>query len=132
MGQDGLYLRVASNALLVAGHEMGTEGDHWPAIKAAIHGITNEFEALEIEEDVSGELKTHLGDVISRYEALAREAPEELARELRPIVAEMREVYDARFAAVAGKHLIDGAALPEGDRFVPWRTAAHIIEDMEK
>ena len=38
---------LVRNALLVAGHEMGANGDHWPVIKSTIHSIMKDWEDLK-------------------------------------------------------------------------------------
>ncbi len=129
MPREEVYVRVAKNALLIAGHEMGRDGDHWPAIKAAIYGITREFEALTVEEDVSAELETHLQELINRYATVMENAPVALQKELRPIIDEMQEVYNARFEPVAPRLLLAAEPAIHSKNFIPWRTAAHILEE---
>ncbi len=51
---------LVRNALLVAGQEMGADGDHWPVINSTIHSIAKDWENLQIERNVHTELKTHL------------------------------------------------------------------------
>ena len=58
--RDAAVLNMARNALLVAGHEMGSGGDHWPVIKAAVHGLARAYEAMKIEEAVTQQLRIHM------------------------------------------------------------------------
>ena len=37
-------VNLVRNALLVAGHEMGKDGDHWPVIKATAFSIMKDYE----------------------------------------------------------------------------------------
>jgi len=40
-------VHLMRNALLVAGHEMGADGDHWPVVKATIHSLMKDWEDFE-------------------------------------------------------------------------------------
>ncbi|MBI1272588.1 MAG: hypothetical protein GC131_00680 [Alphaproteobacteria bacterium] len=132
MKQDRL-LQLARNALMVAGHEMGKEGDHWPVIKATIAGITKDYEELQIERAVSAELEEHMGDIVCEYEEMLASCDNPALRaELEPVVREMRDVYEANFAPVDHSK-IGSPEDKDAPGFVPWRSAGHIIKSlMEK
>lgn len=87
------------NALLVAGHEMGEEGDHWPVVKNTITDIMRDWEALDIERAVQAEIKTHLYAHLDGMEELLKTCPPEMQAQVAPHLAELREVYDAAFQA---------------------------------
>ena len=97
-------LNMARNALLVAGHEMGADGDHWPVIKAAVHGLARAYDAMKIEEEVTRQLRTHMKAALDEYAQLLDDHGDELdldqKRELETFVGNMRELYQARFEPV--------------------------------
>lgn len=103
---------LVRNALLVAGHEMGEEGDHWPVIKSTIQSIMQDFEALQTELNVHAEMKTHLYAQLEKMEKeLASCSPEERAI-AEPKLRELRAVYDAYFAEVKDMDLYLGDDKP--------------------
>ena len=53
-------VHLVRNALLVAGHEMGKDGDHWPVVKSTIHSLMKDWEDLKVERNVHAELKKHV------------------------------------------------------------------------
>lgn len=89
---------LVRNALLVAGHEMGENGEHWPVINATIHSIAKDWEESKIQKEVDVELKTHLYHALETMEKeLPTCTPEEQA-EFAPKLKELREIYDSYFA----------------------------------
>lgn len=122
-------ITLARNALLVAGHEMGKTGDHWPVIKATIQGIMKDYEELQTERRISEELQDHLGQIVGEYEQLLNDCSPELRAELEPVIREMREVYEAAAADVP----VTAMPAPEdkdAPGFVPWRSAQTIIKSL--
>jgi hypothetical protein len=93
-------VHLVRNALLVAGSEMGAEGDHWPVIKSTIHQLMRDQENLRIERNVEAELKQHFKDIIDDIEKSARLCPDDARQEAEKIVHDLRELYTARFAPV--------------------------------
>ncbi|MER2519422.1 MAG: hypothetical protein ABTQ34_01900 [Bdellovibrionales bacterium] len=95
---EARMLNLMRNALIVAGHEMGETGDHWPIIKATIYQIANDYEQVKISRNVDEEMKIHLYHELGEME---RHLPE-CADDLRPKVAaeleKLREIFDAYFA----------------------------------
>jgi hypothetical protein len=89
---------LVRNALLVAGMEMGADGDHWPVIKSTIHSVVKDWEDLKIERDVSAELKEHIGAVLNDMEASLVDCPAHALHEAQSILKELRDLYDARFS----------------------------------
>jgi hypothetical protein len=90
--------QLLRNALLVAGHEMGPVGDHWPVIKSTVFDIMKGFEEMKIERNVDAELKIHLYEQLTEMERYVRE---ELATDQAATLAklkDLREIYDAYFS----------------------------------
>ncbi len=121
-------VNLTRNALLVAGLEMGKEGDHWPVIKANIHALMRDYEKLKIERAVQEQLKEHLDQIIGEYEALLERSDDEFRNAMAPHVQGMREIYDAMFAPTGKTEPgYDILAEDEERSYVPWRSSAAII-----
>ncbi len=124
-------VNMTRNALLVAGLEMGKEGDHWPVIKANIHALMRDYEKLKIEKAVQEQLKEHLDQIIGDYEALLERSDDEFRNAMAPHVRGMREVYDAMFAPTGRTETsYDILAEDEDRRYVPWKSSAVIIKSL--
>src|SRR4051812_33616860 len=105
MASDASLLNMARNALLVAGHEMGSEGDHWPVIKAAVHGLARAYDAMKVEEEVANQLRTHMKNALDEYQSLVESYGDDLTviqkDELEKFIDDMRDIYSARFDSPA-------------------------------
>ena len=99
MSEDRM-VDLVRNALLVAGHEMGEEGDHWPVVKSTIHSIMKDWEDLKIERNVSAELRAYLDHIIGNAENNLHLCPDHQRSEAEKIVKEMRDIYHACFEEV--------------------------------
>lgn len=142
MTHNASMLNLARNALLVAGHEMGADGDHWPVIKAAVHGLARAYEAMKIEEEVTRQLRVHMKDALDEYEQLVDQHGDELdtaqCAELQSFIHDMRELYSARFDPVATaanddnplEGLMELATGTEG--MLPFARAASIIDTLDQ
>ncbi len=121
-------MHLVRNTLLVAGDEMGADGDHWPVIKSTILELMKEWEQLKVERNVHAEMKMHLGYTLAEMEKALDECPEELRDEMKSGVKELREVYEAYFSA------IDGNALAGEDVEMPIhvKRAEAIIDTFEE
>lgn len=101
MTNNASLLHMARNALLEAGHEIGEDGDHWKIIKDTMAGLARAYEALKIEEEITDQLRVHMKDALDSYsnllESFASELEPDVLAELRKFVAELRDVYNARF-----------------------------------
>ncbi len=99
---------MARNALLSAGHEMGTDGPHWPIIKLALSSLARSYEALKIEEEMTEQLRIHMKEALDNYETLlesfAADLDANVMAELRKFVADLRDIYTARFDDIDDKH----------------------------
>lgn len=101
---------AARNALIIAGREMGAEGDHWPVIKATVNAIMKDWEELKVLRNVDEELKLHLGVLLEKLEhEVAHCAPEVRAQAAKEL-AEMQEVYEAYFSEI-DKKAFDAAGM---------------------
>jgi regulator of replication initiation timing len=90
-------VHLVRNALLVAGQEMGLDGDHWPVIKSTVHSIMQDYENLQVERNVDAELKTHLYAQLAEMEKIAATCPENEKAAVQSKLKELREIYDAYF-----------------------------------
>ncbi len=127
-------VNLARNALLVAGLEMGKEGDHWPVIKANIHALMHDYENLKIELAVQEQLREHLGQKVKEFEALLAQSDDAFRTAMAPHVNKMREIYDAMFTPVAtGSEdlLMTDADEAEG-RYASWKSSAAIIRSLKE
>ncbi len=97
--------QLARNSLMVAGHEMGEEGDHWPVIKSTITEIMHDWEKLENERAVQAEMRKHLYAQLKEMEAKLPTCSAEERKIAAPILAELREIYDAFFESVQQEEL---------------------------
>lgn len=138
MMRDAAVLNLARNALLVAGHEMGDGGDHWPVIKAAVHGLARAYDAMKIEEEVTAQLRVHMRAALDEYEGLLASYSSDLdpsqRAELEKFVADMRDIYSARFDAPANDNPMEELMrLATGtDGMLPFERAAAIIRTLDE
>lgn len=98
---DDRMVHLARNAMLVAGMEMGKDGDHWPVIKANIHALMRDYEQLKIERAVQEQLREHVGKIIGEYEQAMTTCSEALRIKAEPHVRQLREIYDAMFSPMS-------------------------------
>ena len=125
--QEGQMVQLVRNALLVAGQEMGTEGDHWPVINATVHQIMRDWEEVKLERAADAEMKIHLYEQLAIMERGLPECEPDVQAELRPRLQELREVYDAYFAPTDGRLI----ALPEDGTPAHIKRARAIISTLE-
>lgn len=85
------------NALVIAGEEMGDEGDHWPVINATVHSIMKTWEDVKIERNVDAEMKKHLYAQLEIMEKNLPGCTPEAQATIAPKLQELREIYDAYF-----------------------------------
>jgi hypothetical protein len=100
---------LVRNALVVAGMEMGAEGDHWPVIKDTIHHIMQDWEDLKTEREVCAEVKKHYEKMILDLEALSSKTTEpEVKADITATVARIRDITNACFAKVDDSNMYPG------------------------
>ena len=138
MATDAALLNMARNALLVAGHEMGSEGDHWPVIKAAVHGLARAYETMKLEEEVASQLRQHMQHALDEYEQIVADHGDDLTpeqkRELEKFIGDMRDIYSARFEVPANDDgLADLIRMAHGTPgMIPFQRAAAIIRTLNE
>lgn len=130
---DDKMVHLARNAMLVAGMEMGKEGDHWPVIKANIHSLMRDYENLKIETAVQEELREHVGKIIGEMERSLTDCSAATKAKAEPHIRKMRELYDAMFAP-ADEAVVAAAAVADEEEtgYVPWKSAKAIIETLSE
>ncbi|MDX2028518.1 MAG: hypothetical protein SFW62_07775 [Alphaproteobacteria bacterium] len=109
---EAQMVHLVRNALLVAGHEMGEEGDHWPVIKSTIESIMQDFGDLQTELNVHAEMKIHLYAQLEKMEKELVNCSAEVRADAEPKLRELRAVYDAYFAEVRDMDLYLGDDKP--------------------
>jgi hypothetical protein len=130
--KDETLLNTVKNSLMIAGHEMGPVGDHWPAIRTIIKGVDKEFETMQRNEAVAGELEFHIADALRQVEEAAEQATGERKAQIEAFARDMWSRYYAIFEPVERKN----RATPEellGDDLSPiknMRAASNIIGGM--
>jgi DNA-binding transcriptional regulator GbsR (MarR family) len=90
-------VNLTRNALLVAGHELGENGDHWPVVKDTIYQIARDWEELKIERAVDAEMKIHLYAELDAAEKKLKDLDPAIRTRVAPKLRELREIYDAYF-----------------------------------
>ncbi len=130
---DDKMVHLARNAMLVAGMEMGKEGDHWPVIKANIHALMRDYENLKIETAVQEELQEHIGKIIAELEHDLTDCPPATKAKAEPHIRKMRELYNAMFAPTdqAIEAVAEQDAAEDNETgYVPWKSSAAIINTL--
>lgn len=131
---DDRMVHLARNAMLVAGMEMGKDGDHWPVIKANIHAMMRDYEQLKIERAVQEQLREHVGKIIGDYEKLLVTCDDKTKERMTPHVRKMRELHEAMFSPLATSihqatpHANDEDAEP--GTYTPWQSSAKILKSL--
>jgi hypothetical protein len=101
---DETLLTTMKNGLVIAGHEMGAVGDHWPAIRALCAGLDEEFELDRCNQAVLGEMEFHTAEAFRQLEEIAEEAEDEHDKAIiKAFVKEMWENYYAALEPVDAK-----------------------------
>lgn len=103
------------NAILVAGYEMGEEGEHWPVINDTIHKIARDWEESKLQKDADAEMKIHAYEQLDVIEQkIAQEPDTKLRQEMKIRFDHLRESFDAYFSPVDNK-----AIIPLSDEEIP-------------
>ncbi len=129
---DETLLKTLKNGVMIAGHEMGPVGDHWPAIHAITKGLDTEFETMKRNEAVIGELEFHMASAFRLFEEAAEHCGPEEKKEIMATMKTMWDNYYAIFEPLDSKFQPDADdLLPEGsDRKRYIKAAAKIMKDM--
>src|SRR5580692_1224469 len=97
---EGQMINLVRNALMVAGQEMGSDGDHWPVVKSTIHNIMKDWEDLKTERNVSLEVKKHYDKMLADLEALASQTSDKAKTDIEEAISQIRVLTDACFSKV--------------------------------
>lgn len=107
-------VHIVRNALLVAGQEMGSDGDHWPVINSTIHSIVKDWEDLKVERNVFAEVKKHYEDMIQQLVDVRNGSSDEEKYELDNTIVELRALYRACFDEVQNEYInLDDEEMPD-------------------
>jgi len=120
-------IALVRNALIVAGVEMGPDGDHWPVIKSTINSIMQDWEDLKIERAVHAEMKKHIYEHLERMEKILPNCAPDVQADVAPKLKELREIYDAYFTDVRE----DALYLEDADVPMHVRRAEAILDTLE-
>lgn len=113
MSEDQM-VDIVRNALLVAGHEMGSEGDHWPVINDTVLKIMKDLEGAKIEQNVFQEVKKNYEIMLQQMIALRDRSTEEEKGELEATITELRALYRACFDEVQNEFVhLDESHYPD-------------------
>ena len=129
---DETLLRTLKNGLMIAGHEMGPVGDHWPAIQAINKGLDEEFFQMDTESAVLGELEFHLADTFHKIEEVAKNASPEDRKILMQYVKQKWDEYYAVFEPVDAKFEpnIDDLVIEGVNEYKNLRAAIQVVKDL--
>ncbi|MDD3181835.1 MAG: hypothetical protein PHD48_03405 [Alphaproteobacteria bacterium] len=86
------------NALMVAGHEMGETGDHWPVVKNTITDVMRDWEELEIERTINAELKHQMTRYLDDMQEVLKTCTPSVQKAAIPYIRELRDIYEAAFS----------------------------------
>lgn len=128
---DEALLKTLKNGVMIAGHEMGPVGDHWPAINVINKGLDKEFENFYRDEAVLGEMEFHFANALREMEELAQLCSGNDRKEILKAADELWQRYYAIFEPVDLKYAPDPNDILEGTgkgKFV--KAAVKILKDM--
>lgn len=127
---------LVRNALMVAGQEMGAEGDHWPVVKETIRDVLRDWEALRVERNVHAEMKSNLYQELAAMDQILLTCTEEEQKAIAPYLAQLRELCDAFFADTGKEELYladdNELYLDDADKPLHIRRAEAIIETLRE
>ena len=104
---------LVRNALLIAGQEMGADGDHWPVVKSTVHSIMKDWEELKVKRNVHAEMRTQIYAQLDDMDRILLTCSAEAQEDSAPKMKEIREIYDAYFEEIDRKNLsVDPEDLP--------------------
>ncbi len=101
---DETLLRTLKNGVMIAGHEMGPVGEHWPAIHAISNGLDKEFFKMQTYEAVVGELEFRYASILNQYEEVAEKSSPEDKKIIMEFVKQKWDEYYAILEPIDKKH----------------------------
>lgn len=117
--------KLMRNTLMVAGQELGADGDHWPVVKQTITDLMRDWEELDMTRAANAEMATHLYSELAKMEAAIADCSPEDRAKAEPLLAELRETYDALFSPVE-EILMDLTDEEEDEDEAPTEKPIHI------
>ena len=93
-------VHIVRNALIVAGQEMGQDGDHWPVINATIHDIMEDIEETKAKRAALIQVKKYYEDMIRELVSIRNKKNENDKAEMEAVISEIRALYRACFDEV--------------------------------
>ncbi len=120
-------VHLVRNALLVAGEEMGPEGDHWPIVTDTIHKFMQDWEQLKIERNVHEEMKKHLYAELQAMIDSMPNCPEDQREQSWATIKELQDIFDAYFSPIDESQL----TLAEEDKPEHVRRAEFLMDYLE-
>lgn len=129
---DETLLQSLKNGVMIAGHEMGPVGDHWPAIHAINKGLDEEFFQMDTDKAVLGELEFHLADTFHKIEEVAKNASPEDRRILMQYVKQKWDEYYAIFEPVDAKFEpnVDDLVIEGVNEYKNLRAAIQVVKGL--
>lgn len=100
-------VHMTRNALLVAGAEIGAEGDHWPVINSTIHDVMKDYVELQTERAVHTELKKHIAVELAEIDRIFPTLTPQQQSETKPYIQELRDVFAAVFSPMDEDALVE-------------------------
>lgn len=97
---DEQLVHYVRNALLVAGQEMGKDGDQWPVINDTVERIMHDWDKVQTERAVHAEMKKHLYEQLDAMDRILPSCTPEEQAFAAPRLKQLREIYDAYFTNV--------------------------------
>lgn len=130
---DETLIRTIENGLMVAGHEMGPVGDHWPALHAIAAGVKREYEEYRREQAVIGEMEFHFANALRDLEDTLVDCNPEQKKILGKFIKESWDDYYAALEPVAPTMMPKADDLMDADdkRIYNMRAAIGIIKNLE-
>src|SRR5262245_37553194 len=125
---DETLLKTMKNGLMIAGHEMGPVGDHWPALNAISAGLEDEFEEMERDRAVIGEMEFHFAEIIREVEEIAGKLSPEGKAILLEAAKELWDDYYAALEPIAPSNEPDADDIIEDGRCKNMKAATHILK----
>ena len=98
---EEMMVHIVRNALLVAGREMGDDGDQNPVVKSTIHALMRDWENLKTERNVFAEVRTQCDLVLAELERMRETADTAFRAEIDKALTDLRDLYQAAFSDVA-------------------------------